>query len=184
LLEQAHAAALANNTYVCVGFVQLPNNGGLGLAFVYSPTGNPANFLSDTTVLPRPLCKAVVLKNLNLSTISSTEISDPDRATESVGQLSDSSNVLKIADPANGGNVSSPAQFSASIEGSPQTIVAGGNAPFSTVMEITPSGQVLISSDNKYACIELGLEPVRGNKGDAAVLQMNAFTGRVTKFQP
>lgn len=178
VLEGAYSAALAKNTYVWVGFAQMPNNGGLELAGIYSKSGSPGDIsTTDQGVLFKP----VVFQSLNLTTITSTQISNAARipASSGVGQLFDSSNLLDVSDSTN------TAAFSAQISGAVQNFQSAGTAPyFTTIMEITPSGQVTISSSNKYPWIEVGLQPLHGNGKDVAVLQMNAFTGRVVQFLP
>jgi len=155
ILEQAYSAALSKNTYVWVGFSQVTaNGGGVAMASVYSAHENPGDY--PNTVMP--LIKPVFLRNLNLATISAAQI--PNRATTSVGQIT-------------GATLGT---FSTQISGAPQTL--------SYVIEITPSGQVSLSSTNKYAWMEIGLKPSNGNGQDVSVLQMNAFTGRVSTYQP
>jgi prepilin-type N-terminal cleavage/methylation domain-containing protein len=155
ILEQAYSAALSKNTYVWVGFSQVTaNGGGVAMASVYSAHENPGDYPNAVM----PLTKSVFLHNLNLATISAAPI--PSRATTSVGQIT-------------GATLGT---FSAQISGSPQTL--------SYVIEITPSGQVFLSSTNKYAWMEIGLKPANGNGQDVSVLQMNAFTGRVSTYQP
>ena len=182
LLEEAHTAALANNTYVWVGFMQLPSNGGVGMAFVYTPSGNPADiFPANGTQAPlRSLNKSIVLSSLHLTKINSTQISDPDRTTVSVGQLSDDSNLLQIS---NSDSSAVPAQFTASIQGTPRTFTSGATQPICAILEITPSGRLLLSPI-RYACIEVGLAPLYGSGNNVAVLQLNTSTGRVTEFRP
>jgi len=157
ILEQAYSAALAKNTYVWIGFSQLPlNGGGVGIVAVYSPHEDPNDFPNNVNALTKP----VFLSNLNLTNITAAQISNSNRATTSVGQIT-------------GANLGS---FSASIGGSSQTL--------SYVLEITPSGQISLSTSNKYAWIEVGLAPLKGNGKNAAVVQMNAFTGRVATYRP
>jgi prepilin-type N-terminal cleavage/methylation domain-containing protein len=174
LLNEAYSSALAKNTYVWVGFTQMPNNGGVGMAFVYSRSGNPTDI---NATIQASLCKPVILKNLSLTALSGTQITDPSRVTTSVGQVFSISNSLTVA------NTTDPTSFSIPIGGVSQTITSNKNQSTTAVMEITPSGQVSISSQ-KYAWIEIGLQPLHGNGKDVAALQMNAFTGRVVQFLP
>ena len=157
ILEDAYSAALAKNTYVWIGFSQLPiNGGGVGVVTVFSPHEDPNDFPNNVTVLTKP----VFLTNLNLATISAAQISNPSRVTTSVGQIT-------------AANIGA---FSSQVGGSVQTL--------SFVMEITPSGQISLSSSTKYAWVEIGMAPLTGNGKNAAVLQMNAFTGRVASYRP
>ncbi len=156
ILEEAYSAALARNTYVWIGFSQLSiNGGGVGIVAVYSPHEDPNDFPGNVNLLTKP----VFLHNINLGNISAAQISNPNRMTTSVGQIT-------------GANLGS---FAAPIGGSSQTL--------SYVIKITPSGQISLSTSNKYAWIEIGLAPLNGNGKNAAVLQMNAFTGRVATYR-
>jgi len=155
LLEAAYSAALAKNTYVWVGFTQLPDARGIGMAFVYSTHGSSSDLPDNVLSLSKP----VVLPDLTLATIPATQVGDPARATTSVVQVTSADNPT----------------FTASLAGVPRT--------FQSVMQITPSGQILVTA-SKYAWIEIGLSPLRGNPKQAAVLQVNAFTGRVSTFLP
>jgi prepilin-type N-terminal cleavage/methylation domain-containing protein len=174
LLESAYSAAVAKNTYVWIGFMQMPNNGGVGMAFVYSKSGNPTDISNN---LQASLCKPVILKNLSLTSVG-TQITDPDLVTQGVGQIFNTGNTLDVA------NSTNPTSFSTQLAGTTQTIQSTASSPFTTIVEITPSGQVSISSANKYAWVEVGLQPLQGNGKNIAVLQMNAFTGRVVEFLP
>jgi prepilin-type N-terminal cleavage/methylation domain-containing protein len=157
VLEEAYSAALSRNTYIWVGFSQSTSNGGgVGVACVYSAHENPADFPANVS----PLIKPVFLPKMTLATISTAQVSNADRATTSVGQITSAA----------------LGSFSAQINGAAQTL--------SYVLEITPSGQVSISPTNKYAWIELGLAPSNGTAKNVAVLQMNAFTGRLSSYQP
>jgi prepilin-type N-terminal cleavage/methylation domain-containing protein len=158
ILEEAYSAALARNTYVWVGFSQLANNGGLAVGAVYSPHEDPNDFPNNVAVLTKP----AVFPNLNLIAVDPSRYTGSDLATTSVCQVS---------------SVTSAAQqvFPVSFAGA---------TPKATILEISPSGQVSVLSLNKYACVELGLTSLNGNSKDAAALQMNAFTGRVSIFQP
>ncbi len=156
ILEQAYTTALARNTYVWVGFSQLTTHGGgIAVASVYSAHEDPADLPGSVI----PLTKTAFFPNLNLATISESLISNADRATTSVSQITDAELTT----------------FSARVGGAPQTLTY--------VMEITPSGQVLVSS-TRYAWIEIGLEPLNGNGKDVAVIQMSALTGRVATYLP
>jgi hypothetical protein len=127
----------------------------VAMASVFSAHANPNDFPNSVSPLTRP----VFLPKLSLATIT-TQITSPNRATTSVGQITG----------AGWGT------FSTSIAGTPQTL--------SYVMEITPSGQVSLSSTNKYAWMEIGIVPLNGNGQNVSLLQMNAFTGRVSTYQP
>jgi prepilin-type N-terminal cleavage/methylation domain-containing protein len=157
LLEQAYSSALSKNTYVWVGFSQLNGNGGgVAMASVFSAHANPNDFPNSVSPLTRP----VFLPKLSLATITTQIASPNNRATTSVGEITG----------ANWGT------FSTSIAGVPQTL--------SYVMEITPSGQVSLSSTNKYAWMEIGIAPLNGTGKNVSLIQMNAFTGRVSTYQP
>ncbi len=157
ILEEAYSAALARNTYVWVGLSQLSTNGGgVGVAVVYSPHEDPNDFPNSVNVLTKP----IFFPNLNLTTVNPALYSN--MATTSVGQVASVSSGSQQLFP----------------------VPIGGSNPKSTVIEISPSGQVSISSLGKYAWVEIGLAPLNGNGKNTAALQMNAFTGRVSVFQP
>ncbi len=180
LLRAAYASAISRNTYVWIGLAQMPNNGGVGMVVTYSPSGNPDDVLSAT---PSYLFKPVILKNLSLATISAGTISNPDRvtATTAVAQVFSASNNLTVSD--SNGNATSPA-ISASLGGVQQTIGTYGSQTVPTaLLEITPSGQVSISSA-KIPWLEIGLQPSTPNSKEAAVLQVNSLNGRVVQFLP
>jgi len=178
LLQGAYSAAVAKKTYVWVGFEQMPNNGGVGMAFVYSLSGNPTDI--NTPANLATLSKPVILKNLALTTVGASQITNPSRIpAANVGQVYCTSNTLDVA------STTTPASFSTEIGGATQTILSGGtSSSFTTIMQISPSGQVSIASNNKYAWLEVGLQSIHGNSNDVAVLQMNSFTGRVVQFSP
>lgn len=157
ILEQAYSSALSKNTYVWVGFSQLTIKGesGIAVASVYSSHEDPSDFPANVNLLTKP----VFLPNLNLATVT-TQITNPARATVSVGQIT----------------AADMGTFSETINGSPQTL--------SLVLKISPSGQLSTSSSNRYAWTEIGLTPLNSNGKNAAVLQMNAFTGRVSVYRP
>jgi prepilin-type N-terminal cleavage/methylation domain-containing protein len=181
LLRAAYSAAIARNTYVWVGIVQMPNNSGVGMAIVYSPSGNPADILASN---PAYLFKPVVLKNLNLAIISSGttgQISNPNRVTSGVAQVFSSSNQLSVTDPTTGR--SHTPILNAAFGGVSQTIEPNYNLGTSALIEITPTGQMTIAS-GRSAWLEIGLQPAQGNSSEAAVLQMNSFTGRIVQFLP
>ncbi len=157
LLEEAYSAALARNTYVWIGLSQLSTNGGgLGVAIAYSPHEDPNDFPNNVNVLTKP----IFFPNLNLTTVNPAQYSNI--ATTSVGQITSVTSANQQTFP----------------------VPIGGSNPKSTVIEISPSGQVSISSLGKYAWVEIGLAPLNGNGKNTAALQMNAFTGRVSVFQP
>jgi Tfp pilus assembly protein FimT len=156
LLEQAYSTALTKNTYVWVGVSQLTaNGGGVAVASVYSAHENPADFPNNVSSLTKP----VILQNVNLGTVTS-QITNPNRATTSVCQIT------------------------AATLGSFSVPIAGGSQTMSYVVQISPTGQLSVSSTGKYAWVEIGLTPLNGNGKNSAVLQMNAFTGRVFTFRP
>ncbi len=179
LMRAAYSAAIARNTYVWVGLTQMPNNGGVGVAITYSASGDTSDVLSTA---PSYLFKPVVLKNLTLATISSSLVSDANRITSGVAQLLSSANNLTVTDPTDSSKSDSPS-IPATFGGVLQTIQPNNKQPTSAVLEITPTGQVSISA-SKYAWVEIGLQPSSGNRKEAAVLQMNSFTGRVVQFLP
>jgi Tfp pilus assembly protein FimT len=157
LLEEAYSAALARNTYVWIGFSQLASSGGgVGVGVVYSPHEDPNDFPNSVSILTKP----VFLPNLNLSTVNSALYANI--ATTSVGQITSVTSASQTTFP----------------------VTIGGSQPKASVIEISPSGQVSVLSLNKYAWVEIGLVPLNGNGKDSAALQMNAFTGRVSIFQP
>lgn len=156
LLEQAYSSALSRNTYVWIGFSQLTGNGGgVAMASVYSPHENPADFPAHVSLLTKP----VLLPHLSLTTIAS-QITDPNRVSTSVCQVTN----------ANLGSFSAP--------------INGTSQPLTFVIQVSPSGQVSASPANKYAWMEIGLTPLNGSGRNVAVLQMNAFTGRVSAYRP
>jgi prepilin-type N-terminal cleavage/methylation domain-containing protein len=156
ILEEAYSAALARNTYVWIGFSQLPNGGGLAVGAVYSPHEDPNDFPANVAVLTKP----AIFPNLNLTAVDPTRYTSSNLAATSVCQVS-------------------------SVTPTPQTAFSfGGSKPNATVLEISPSGQVTVVSLNKFAWVELGLASLNGNGKDAAAVQMNAFTGRVSIYQP
>jgi prepilin-type N-terminal cleavage/methylation domain-containing protein len=156
LLEQAYSTALSRNTYVWIGFSQLSQNrGGVAVASVYSAHENPGDFPNNVSALTKP----VILQNVNLGNVTS-QITNPNRATTSVCQIT----------AANLGS------FSVQVAGSSQTMTY--------VLQISPTGQLSASSTNKYAWMEIDLTPLNASAKNAAVLQMNSFTGRVFTFRP
>ena len=180
LLRAAYASAISRNTYVWVGLAQMPNNGGVGMVVTYSPSGNSYDVLSST---PAYLFKPVILKNLNLTTIATSTISNPDRvtATTAVAQVFSTSDNLTVNDSK--GNATSPAIL-ASWGGIQRTIGTFGSQSIPTaLLEITPSGQVSISS-GKIPWLEIGLQPSTPNSKEAAVLQLNSLNGRIVQFLP
>ena len=180
VLRAAYASAISRNTYVWVGLAQMPNNGGVGVVVTYSPSGNPDDVLSPT---PTYLFKPVILKNLNLATISTSTISNPDRVTgtTAVAQVFSASNNLTVTSSA--GTATAPA-IPASLGGIQQTIGTYGSQTIPTaLLEITPSGQVSMSS-GKIPWLEIGLQPSNPRSKEAAVLQVNSLNGRVVQFLP
>jgi type II secretory pathway pseudopilin PulG len=159
ILEESYSTALARNTYVWVGFSQLPNGGGLAVGAVFSPHEDPNDFPSNVTVLTKP----AIFPNLNLTAVDPTRYVGSNLATKSVCEVS---------------SVTSGAQ-----QAFPVTF-AGTATPKATVLQISPSGQVTVVTQNKFAWVELGLASLNGNAKDAAAVQMNAFTGRVSIYQP
>jgi prepilin-type N-terminal cleavage/methylation domain-containing protein len=158
LLEQAYSSALSKNTYVWVGVSQVTVNGvsGVAMASVYSAHENPADFSTNTVL---PLTRPVFLPHMTLATVAS-QITNSNKASVSVEEITSAT----------------MGALSTQISGSTQTL--------SNVMEITPSGQVFVSPTNKYAWMEIGLAPTNSNGKDVSMLQMNAFTGRVSIYQP
>jgi prepilin-type N-terminal cleavage/methylation domain-containing protein len=157
LMEEAYSAALSKNTYVWIGFSQLPTNGGgVGVGIVYSPHEDPNDFPNNVSVLTKP----VFFPNLNLTTVNPAQYSNI--ATTSVGQIASVTSANQQVFP----------------------VSIGGSNPKSTVLQISPSGQVSIVSLSKFAWVDIGLAPLNGNGKNSAALQMNAFTGRVSMYQP
>ncbi len=180
LLRAGYAAAIARNTYVWVGLTQMPGNRGVGMVVTYSPSGNPTDVLSAT---PSYLFKPVILKNLSLATISTSAITNPDRvtSTSAVAQVFSTSNNLTVNSSA--GTATSPT-IPASLGGILQTIgTYGSQSAPGALMEITPSGQVSIST-GKIPWLEIGLQPSLASSKEAAVLQINSLNGRVVQFLP
>ena len=184
VLRAAYASAISRNTYVWVGLAQMPNNGGVGMVVTYSPSGNLDDVLSST---PSYLFKPVILKNLSLSTISKSTISNPDRvtATTVVAQVFSTSDNLTVPNPtADPLHPTVPPIIFASFGGNSQNVGPYNSQSIPTaVMEITPSGQVSISS-GKIPWLEIGLQPSIPNSKEAAVLQVNSLNGRVVQFLP
>jgi len=156
LLEQARAHAMANNTYVWVGFAQNAITSNLTIGVVAGTTGQQSD-LTNAKYIPLFAPKTYNLISLKsgLSVASLTQSGD---------QGSDIS-------------TSTLANFQQRTDGTTITL--------SSVIQYNPRGQAcLASSGGASHGIQIGLQPNHGGGGDIAILQIATLTGQVQVFRP
>lgn len=153
ILEQARSYAMANNTYVWVGFSTGSNNGTsrVIVSAVAGTTGLASDLNSETTY--RPVIKPKAFENIRIQDqVSSTlpgRVSADDISTSSVGSFSQR--------------------------------VADANIQFRQIIQFEPKGNVRIKAAQSR-WIEIGLQPSKGghNSDDnVAAFQIAGLTGQV-----
>jgi prepilin-type N-terminal cleavage/methylation domain-containing protein len=157
VLNQARAYAMAQNTYVWVGFAPNATAQQLTVGVVAGTTGDVGDLTSSTTCIP--LAKLQTYNHLslkNLSGITGMSTSGDDIATSQVGSFQQSGGGTTVT-------------FTSVLQFSPQ-----GEAS----IDKTPGAS---------HWIQIGLQPLRGGNStgaNAAVVQVGALTGQVQVYRP
>ncbi|XHR31111.1 MAG: type II secretion system protein [Chthoniobacteraceae bacterium] len=158
LMEQARTYAMANNTYVWIGFSQDTQKTTVTVAAVAGVSGAATDINSSVSL--RSICKPQVFDNLALCSI----------ATET---LSRESAVDIIA------TSGSEATF--------QRSSAAGTVTYGNLIQFGSSGDVRVPGGSVSRWLELGMQSLHGGKADTAniaAMQVGGLTGQVRVYRP
>lgn len=169
VLENARATAMARNTYVWVGVLEVAsadagNNERTNkviLSAVASANGEMADLAAGSV---RPIMPPRELKNVHLAQFPADLLPDSGRETLGVDDISQGGL----------GSDSEPANFTQRIGETSRT--------FTQLILFSPAGEARIKN-TASRWIEIGLQPHTGNRNNRAVLQINGLTGQVRTFR-
>ena len=202
VLQSARAYAMANNTYVWVGFyeqdeslinsasaVATPGTGRVIISavaskngtMIYNPNSLPISSGSMTQSLTQ-IYKLVKIDNVHLQTFS----------------IGNGTGVTFATRPAVSGTMAQigAAMLSAGSSKAPFQYPVGNPAPavqytFKTAIQFSPSGEVRVNDTSQplQPLVEIGLQPTRGttvdmNNKNVAVLQVSGIAGNVIIYRP
>jgi prepilin-type N-terminal cleavage/methylation domain-containing protein len=156
-LENARAAAMANNTYVWVGVEEADDQQKLVVSAVIGKTGQRSDLNNSNEYVA--LNKPQIYENVGLG-----------ESLNLVGKESEADSL------SSGGSLG---DFTQNVSGKP--------TKFDRLLEFSPSGQVKIVKDTPSRWIEIGLQPIKGttrNQHNVAALQISGLTGQVRIFRP
>jgi len=158
ILEQARAYAMANNTYVWVGFSedQTGGNSKVTVSAVAGTTGLASDIASSSTY--RPVIKPKSFENIRIQPEVPSSL--PGRA---------------IADNISGSSISTFSQR-----------IANSDTTFRQVIQFEPKGSARIKVEQSR-WIEMGLQPSnngRANNENIAAFQIAGLTGQVNILRP
>jgi len=179
ILEQARTMAMADNTYVWVGFFEenpnSPGTAGTGqvvVSVVASSDGtqlftkaNPPGFLPSASLTQ--VNKLIKLPNLHLDILSATDVPRTTIPvnTYQVGSASFSNNIY----------------FSYPISGS--------QYKFYNIIQFNPQGDATRIGDSPTQLMEIGMRPAKGSKAlsnskNLIAIQIAGISGRVIAYRP
>jgi prepilin-type N-terminal cleavage/methylation domain-containing protein len=163
LIKQARAQAMAQNTFVWLGFATSTNNGSplLTITAVAGTSGLSTDLPNNIT----PEMKPLVLRNLRLVTSAS---------------LSFNANLNN----SNTYNTTNNTDISQSAITFTQS-VAGQSTPFSSVIVFTPDGEATLDTTKTYPCIGIGLKagPTAAVNAQVAAIQIAGLSAEPTLFR-
>jgi prepilin-type N-terminal cleavage/methylation domain-containing protein len=162
LLNQSRAYAMAHNSYVWIGFSEEPatNPTELAVGVVAGASGQSTDLSSGTTYFP--ISKVHVFNQLTLKKVSSLPS-------------------IPSGTAASGDDIFSSAGATQFTQSS-----AGTNLTFSQILQYDPQGtaSAINTATGATHQVQIGLQPLRGNLSNVAVLQVTSLTGQVRVFRP
>ncbi len=155
LLEQARTVAMAQNTYVWIGFQQTTDslgNKGVEVVAVKGLTGQSTDLAGG---LVTPIISPSYFPNILLT--PNTSIS---------------------------GMATSSIDVSNSTIGSYVATVNGSSQSFTQLIQFSPQSETLVQTNTLTPWITIGLAPAHGQPANVAAVQVAGTTGDVSVFQP
>jgi prepilin-type N-terminal cleavage/methylation domain-containing protein len=196
ILEQSRAFAMANDTYVYLGFDEVngsassvqPGVGRVVASAVASLTGTAPTGVSNISSSVQPISKLYIFKNLHLGDLGSVTSGNMERSSANTVVYNDSSS----------GTPHNQSEFSFTW---PLNGGASTQYTFNTVFQIDPQGVVCFvpsgaTGSGQYIVplIELGLQQTHGEiipnadqttgGHNFAAIQVQGITGRVQIYRP
>jgi len=163
LLEQARTYAMANNTYVWVGFHPEDNESKIAIAVVASRNGGASLTNTDASSASSGLVQLGSIRNLGGVKVSTVPPTPGRPESDPAGRLGAGSNAI--------------ISFS--------TKSGGKNRAFNTyVLQFNSRGEARITTNNLSRVIEIGLTESSGSTNNFAVVQLGGLSGGVTVFRP
>ncbi len=200
-LEQARAYAMANNTYVFVGFFEedgalsgSAGTAGTGRVVVAAaastdgtrvyPASGTLSRLDATADTLRPIMKPIKMNNLDLAELAAT---DPERPGSVPNEYQvAAADFAKTPSSASGGSLTpNSATFSYPLGAS------SGSAQytFQKIIQFDPRGDASKIRDTPPRLMEIGLRVARGNQADTnsanlVAIQLTGIAGDVDLYRP
>ncbi len=158
LLEQARTYAMANNTYVWVGFSTDTVKNTVTVAAMAGVSGASSDINAAASL--RAISKPQVFENVELCSINATALSR-ETAVDLIGATGSGTTFRRNA--------------------------ANGTVSFGNLIQFGPAGDVRIPGGSVSRWLELGLQPLHGTKADTAniaAVQVGGLTGQVRVYRP
>jgi len=161
LIDTARLSAMANNTYVWIGFTSVTRNGSaeIDVASVISSSGQITDLASPDRI--KALGKPVAIPFLTIDNNPSLTLSPPS---------SDSS----VSD------------ISRSELGGFQQSVGGNSVLFQKIIQFNPRGEASVLTTGASRFIQIGLQATNGaipSAQDSAVVRISGLSGQVSIFR-
>ena len=163
IVQQARAAACAQNTFVWLGLATASTNGSpsVVVAAVAGKSGLSSDYGAGNTY---PIMKPIFLRNTQLVSSAGSKFSS---FSSQPGYVSSTTDCLNPATP---------------FTNYPQTIAG---ATFQSVIEFSPDGEVVINANSAtISKVSIGLQagPVAAVNSQVALIQISGSSGRPSLF--
>lgn len=158
ILEQARTYAMANNTYVWVGFCKDTDKTTVTVAAMAGVSGASTDISSPASL--RPISKPQIFENLGLCSIDAATLT----RQSAVDLMSDTTSDTTF-----------------------QRNTGAAVVTFGNLIQFGPAGDVRVPGGSVSRWIELGVQSLHGKKADTvniAAVQVGGLTGQVRVYRP